>query len=133
MRIVLREKKMSLYGIPYMGSKTGIAEELISILPRGERFVDLFGGGFAMTHCALFSDKWGKFLYNELNPLLVDLICKGIHGFFDYDKFKPEFITREKFSELKEKGFKSRYCPVYLQMSQNHFFQCHFQKPFLNN
>lgn len=93
---------MSLYGIPYMGSKTGIAEDLIAILPKGERFVDLFGGGFAMTHCALLSSKWKSFLYNEINPLLVELIRKGINGDYNYDKFKPEFITREKFAELKD-------------------------------
>ena len=61
-----------------MGSKTAIAEELISILPSGKRFVDLFGGGFAMSHCAIMSGKYNKVYYNELNPLLVELIKKAI-------------------------------------------------------
>ena len=33
------------YGLPYQGSKNQIAEELLSFLPPGNRFVDLFGGG----------------------------------------------------------------------------------------
>lgn len=32
------------YGIPYTGSKSGIAEEILNVLPNGKRFVDLFGG-----------------------------------------------------------------------------------------
>ena len=92
----------NLYGIPYMGSKTGIAEDIIDILPRGERFVDLFGGGFAMTHCAMLSGKWSKFLYNEINKPLVELISKAINGDYNYERFKPEWISREKFAELKD-------------------------------
>ena len=37
---------MAQYGIPYMGSKDKIADDILSVLPRGKRFVDLFGGGF---------------------------------------------------------------------------------------
>ena len=48
---------MNKYGITYQGSKNRIAGDLISLLPSGERFVDLFGGGFAMSHCALLSGK----------------------------------------------------------------------------
>ena len=33
------------YGLPYMGSKSKIAEDILSFLPPGSRFVDLFGGG----------------------------------------------------------------------------------------
>lgn len=100
---------MNLYGIPYMGSKTAIAEELISILPSGKRFVDLFGGGFAMSHCAIMSGKYNKVYYNELNPLLVELIKKAIAGHYSYERFKPEFITREKFAELKDKDGYIKY------------------------
>ena len=40
------------YGIGYKGSKSRIAKEIIEILPSGDRFIDLFGGGGAMSHCA---------------------------------------------------------------------------------
>ena len=48
------------YGIGYQGSKNGIAEQIIAHLPAGRRLVDLFGGGFAISHCALLSGKWEK-------------------------------------------------------------------------
>ncbi len=39
------EKLESHYGVPYQGNKSRIADIIISLLPRGERLVDLFGGG----------------------------------------------------------------------------------------
>lgn len=88
---------MILYGIPYQGSKTKIAPAIISRLPSGKRFVDLFGGGFAMSHCARLSRKWDSVLYNDINPLLPPLIRRALDGEFNYNRFKPEFITRERF------------------------------------
>lgn len=38
------EKLEKYYGIPYLGNKSRIADEIIRILPSGNRFVDLFGG-----------------------------------------------------------------------------------------
>jgi site-specific DNA-adenine methylase len=97
------------YGIPYTGSKSGIAEEILSVLPNGKRFVDLFGGGFAMSHCCLLNfcgglfPKFEQVLYNDHNPLLKPLIEKAIKGDFNYSKFKPEWISRKKFFAEKEK------------------------------
>ena len=39
------EKLESHYGVPYQGNKSRIADIIISLLPEGERLVDLFGGG----------------------------------------------------------------------------------------
>ena len=39
------EKMERHYGVPYQGNKSRIADIIISILPAGERLVDLFGGG----------------------------------------------------------------------------------------
>ena len=91
-----------LYGIPYMGSKMKIAPTLLSKMPSGERFVDLFGGGFAMTHCAMLSGKYHRFLYNDFNPLIVNLVRDAYYGKYNYKVFKPEFITREEFERKKE-------------------------------
>lgn len=93
---------MKLYGMPYMGSKTAIAEDIIDILPKGKRFVDLFGGGFAMTHCALLSGKYEKFLYNEINPLIVDTAKRAISGEFNISKNPPKWISRDDFKKLKD-------------------------------
>lgn len=90
---------MNQYGAPYMGSKSQIAEDILAILPRGKRFVDLFGGGFAMTHCAMLSGKYEEFYYNELNPLVVDMIKKAISGEY---KNERRWIDRETFYNLKD-------------------------------
>lgn len=39
------EKLEKHYGVPYQGNKSRIADIIVSILPEGERLVDLFGGG----------------------------------------------------------------------------------------
>ena len=90
---------MNQYGAPYMGSKSKIAEDILAILPRGKRFVDLFGGGFAMTHCAMLFGKYEEFYYNELNPLVVDMIKKAIAGEY---KNERRWIDRETFYNLKD-------------------------------
>ena len=95
------------YGITYQGSKNAIAEKIIEILPSGRRFVDLFGGGAAISHCAVLSGKWQKVLYNEYNPLLVDLIKRAINGDFQNEK---RWISREDFFKLKEQDGYIKYC-----------------------
>lgn len=62
-----------------------------------------------MTHCALLSGKYKSFLFNEINPLVVELIKKAINGDYNYDKFKPKFITRKDFFEFKEKDGYIKY------------------------
>jgi len=44
---------ISLYGMPYMGSKQLIADKIISIFPKADNFYDLFGGGFSITQAML--------------------------------------------------------------------------------
>lgn len=39
------EKLDTHYGVPYQGNKSRIADIIISLLPEGNRLVDLFGGG----------------------------------------------------------------------------------------
>lgn len=90
---------MRRYGMPYKGSKNKIAENIIGFLPSAEWFYDLFGGGGAITHCALLSGKWKHVVYNEINPV----VCKGfemaIHGGFKNEK---RWISREDFFRLKD-------------------------------
>ena len=95
------------YGITYQGSKNAIAEKIIEFLPSGRRFVDLFGGGASISHCAVLSGKWQNVLYNEYNPLLVDLIKRAINGDFKNEK---RWISREDFFKLKEQDGYIKYC-----------------------
>lgn len=91
---------MAKYGMPYMGSKNKIADQIINVLPRGNRLVDLFGGGGAITHCASLSNKWTTVHYNELNKLCYDLFLDAVAGKYNYDVFTQEWVSREKFLEL---------------------------------
>ena len=93
------EKLDSHYGVPYQGNKSRIADIIISLLPEGNRLVDLFGGGGAITHCALLSGKWYSQLYNDLNPMITTLFMDAVNG-----KYRDEnrVITREDFEDLKD-------------------------------
>lgn len=86
-----------------MGSKNQIAEKIISMLPAGDRFVDLFGGGGAMTHCAALSGKYKSILYNEIDPLVYNLFNDTITGKNMKILLHPEFISRGQFSRMKDK------------------------------
>lgn len=119
---------MAKYGIPYQGSKSGIADSIIAKLPSGKRFVDLFGGGFAMSHCALLSGKYESVLYNELGSLLPALIQKAIAGEYNYSKFKPEFITKDRFYELKDKDGYVKYIWSFSNNGKGYLFGENIEK-----
>lgn len=87
------------YGIPYVGSKNKIAENIIAQLPPAKHFYDLFGGGGAMTHCALLSGKYEFVYYNEFNPLVFKAFKMAINGEF---KDENRWISREDFERLKD-------------------------------
>lgn len=87
------------YGVPYQGNKSRIADIIISILPKGKRLVDLFGGGGAITHCAMLSNKWEYFLYNDLNEMITTLFTDAINGKYHDER---RVITREDFEALKD-------------------------------
>ena len=87
------------YGIPYKGSKNKIAESIIAQLPPAKHFYDLFGGGGAMTHCALLSGKYEFVHYNELNPLVFKAFKMALNGEF---KNENRWISKEDFERLKD-------------------------------
>ena len=87
------------YGIPYKGSKNKIAENIIAQLPSAKHFYDLFGGGGAMTHCALLSGKYKYVHYNEFNPLVFKAFKMAINGEFEGE---TRWISREDFENLKD-------------------------------
>jgi len=93
---------MAKYGMPYMGSKGKIADWVIAELPSGKRLVDLFGGGGAISHCAKLSGKWDTVLYNELNPLVCEVLQDAMDGKYSYDVFKPQWVSREEFMAKRD-------------------------------
>lgn len=87
------------YGLPYMGSKSKIAESILQKLPKAKNFYDLFGGGFAISHCAAesFRHKWEMVHYNEIKKGLPEFVRDCISGKYNYERFLPKWISREEF------------------------------------
>ena len=89
------------YGLPYKGSKNSIAKWIISQLPSAETFVDLFFGGGAVTHAALLSGKYKRFIINDIDARLPKLFLECAYGKHTVDNH-PEWISREDFRRLKD-------------------------------
>ena len=86
------------FGLPYMGSKSKIAADLIRLIPPGKRFVDIFAGGCAMTHAALLTGRWEQYLANDISRI-PELFYNAIRG-----KYKDErrWISREDFFAMRD-------------------------------
>ena len=89
------------YGLPYKGSKNQIAKWLIDQLPPAETFVDLFFGGGAVTHAALLSGKYKRFIINDIDERLPKLFLECAYGKHTVDNH-TEWISREDFHRLKD-------------------------------
>lgn len=92
--------------MPYMGSKSGIAEWVVSKLPSADVFVEPFAGGCAVTHAAILSGKYKKIIFNDITDS-TQVFLDAIHG-----KFKNEnrWISREDFKRLKDTDAYVRIC-----------------------
>src|SRR5574344_2589428 len=87
------------YGMPYKGSKNKIAEWVVDQLPSAKHFYDLFGGGGAISHCAILSGKYEVVHYNELSPVVFKAFEMAIDGGFNNEN---RWISREEFGKLKD-------------------------------
>lgn len=87
------------YGLPYMGSKNKLAEEIVNFLPQKKVLVDLFGGGGAISVCASQSGKYEKIIYNELNTIIAETFQKAINGEYENER---RWVSREEFEKLKK-------------------------------
>ena len=94
------------YGLPYKGSKNSIAKWVISNLPASHTFVDLFAGGCAVTHAAILSGKFGRFIANDIAEY-PQVFRDAIDG-----KYRNEcrWISREDFFRLKDDAPYVRLC-----------------------
>lgn len=90
------------YGLPYKGSKNSIAEWVIENLPGAEVFADLFFGGGAVTHCAMLSGKYKRFIANDIDARLPKLFLECAHGKHTI-KNHAEWVGREEFYKLKDR------------------------------
>lgn len=83
------------FGLPYMGGKNATAENIVLMLPRGRRLLDLFGGGASITHAALVSGRFEQVIYNDLDPLIVDMLNR----LKDEPLAPLRFVGRDEFKE----------------------------------
>lgn len=75
------------WGMPWMGSKSDIAWQVVNSIPKGETFVDLFFGGGAITHAAMVSKRWDNFIANDIIGT-PDIFLKAVRGELKgYDRF----------------------------------------------
>lgn len=98
--------KVRRYGLPYQGSKSRIAERIINLLPSAQTFVDLFAGGCAVTHAAILSHKYERFIINDTSDI-TQLFTDAIAG-----KYRNErrWISREDFFKYKDTDAFIRTC-----------------------
>ena len=83
------------FGLPYMGSKNETAENIVSMFPRSRRLLDLFGGGASVTHAALVSGKFEQVVYNDIDPLMVEMLNR----LKDEPLAPLRFVGRDEFKE----------------------------------
>ena len=102
----LEFQKCKQFGVPYMGSKNQIVKKLIEQLPSAKYFIDLFAGGCAMTHGAMLSGKYERFIVNDICDA-PSLFQRAINGEFRDEK---RWISRDDFFALKDKEPYIRYC-----------------------
>ena len=98
---------MKRYGVPYMGSKNKIARQIVDRLPAGDVFVDLFCGGCAITHAAMESGKWSRFIANDIDVGIPQLFADAAAGKYNDEK---RWISREDFFKLKDTDAYVRTC-----------------------
>jgi hypothetical protein len=96
---------MARYGVPYRGSKSRIARWVVENLPSGDVLVDLFAGGCAVTHCAMLSGKWGRFVVNDVSDA-PQLFIDAANGMYANETRIP---TREEFLAQKDDDPYIRY------------------------
>ncbi len=90
--------KTNCFGLPYMGSKNGIARKIVAVLPRATHFYDLFCGGCAITHVAMLSEKWQQYHINDIS-MMPQLFVDAVNGKYANES---RWISREDFMRLKD-------------------------------
>ena len=93
------------YGIPYQGSKNTITEWVVDNLPSATLFIDLFAGGCAVTHAAMLSGKYQRFMANDLTEA-PEIFKQAAQGEF---KGLSTVLTREEFQQSDDDVLKLLY------------------------
>lgn len=89
------------YGAAYQGSKSKIADEIISLLPSKKYFIDTFAGGGALAHCALESGKFEHIIANDLQTKEI-LEAHFLWTPEQHLEFQKRWITKEEFEQTND-------------------------------
>lgn len=89
------------YGAAYQGSKSKIADEIISLLPAKKHFVDAFSGGGALAHCALESGKFENIIANDLQTKEI-LEAHFLWTPEQHLEFQKRWVTKEEFEKTND-------------------------------
>lgn len=89
------------YGAAYQGSKSKIADEIISMLPDKKYFIDAFAGGGALAHCALESGKFENIIANDLQTKEI-LEAHFLWTPEQHIEFQKKWITKEEFEKTND-------------------------------
>jgi DNA adenine methylase len=93
---------MIIPSIPYQGSKSTIAKDIVEKIieqnPQAVFFYDLFGGGGAISICALLKKRFSQIFYNELDTGIFNLM-----SFLKSDLIPKQWerlISKEEFTDI---------------------------------
>lgn len=76
-----------------MGSKSKIAKWIVDMLPAAHTWVEPFAGGCAVTHAAILSGKYKRFIINDITDS-AKVFVDAINGKFKNEK---RWISRSDF------------------------------------
>ena len=109
------------YGIPYTGSKNSIAKEIVDLFPTAECFVDLFCGGCAITHAAMLSGKYNRFIINDSNAQVIQLFIDAVNGKFRDEK---RWISCDDFKSRKDSDAYIKYVWSFGNGGDSYMYGC---------
>ena len=85
------------FGVPYKGSKNGIAVKVCNVLPYANTLYDVFAGGCAITHCAYLKKQFRNLVINDVEDIPF-LFTEALQG----KKWPREWIGREEFKKRRD-------------------------------
>ena len=85
------------YGLPYQGSKSRIADKIVSLLPKADTLYDVFAGGCAITHAALLTYKYNHIVMNDITDV-PQLFLDAAHGLYHDCR---RWVSRSEFEMFK--------------------------------
>lgn len=88
-----------IFGLPYKGSKSKLAERILGVFPKAEHLYDLFCGGSAIAHCAMIKGQYKHVHINDINPMMPMAFVQAVNGEFGDE---TRWISREDFFRLKD-------------------------------